>query len=301
MKTFSLTLICSIAIILTGCASSGSSTKSSSTKSTGFCPKAYSSTTALWLGGLANLAYEENKKTVKSKLDKQGLTLDKFNVKNKRYSVEGFIAYNKDKAVLAFAGTDDLKDLKNNVKTWSKSIDDKACGKKIRLHKGFHKAAMEIIKQDKGALISHLAKLQKQGKKIYITGHSLGGALATITAYYAKTADKPVNLAGVYTFGQPFTGDDDFQACFDKKLKNQTFRFVSDKDIIPKTRLDGSFRHVGQFLFFNEKGDLQNSKPKDYAGDFMSFAKSNLLNAHSMNSYYSLLEKNKGVNPFSCK
>lgn len=295
IKTYALTIICTIAIILTGCASSGSGQKLTS-----FCPKSYSSSTALWLGNLSKLAYEEDRKTIKSALKKQGLTLDKYDIRSKRYSVEGFIAYDKDKAVLAFAGTDDLKDLKNNAKTWSKPIDDKACGEQIRFHSGFHKAAMAVINNNDGALISHLAELQKQGKKIYITGHSLGGALATITAYYAKTAVKPVELAGVYTFGQPFTGDDDFQACYDEKLKNQTFRFVSDKDVIPKTRFDGSYRHVGLFLFFNESGDLQNSKPTDYAGDFMSFAKSNLLNAHAMSSYQSLLEKNKEINPFSC-
>ncbi len=296
MKTYFLALISIITIILTGCASSGSGLKMAD----GYCPKSYSSETALWLGGLANLAYEEDRDAVRSKLKVQNLTLDEYDFRNKKYSVEGFIAYDKDKAVLAFAGTDDIKDLKNNAKTWSEPVDDQACGKQLRFHSGFHKAAMEVINDDNGALIAHLSELQGQGKKVYITGHSLGGALAVITAYYAKTATKPIDLAGVYTFGQPFTGDDDFQSCYDEKLKDRTFRFVSDKDVIPKTRLDNSYRHVGLFLFFNETGDLQNSKPSDYAGDFMSFAKSNLLNAHSMSSYYSLLKKNSGVNPFAC-
>jgi triacylglycerol lipase len=296
MKIYSLALISFFAVLLTGCASSGSGLKTTDN----YCPKSYSSATALWLGGIANLAYEEDRNAVKSKLETQGLTLDEYDFRNKKYSVEGFIAYDKDKAVLSFAGTDDAKDLKNNAETWSEPVDDQSCGKQLRFHSGFHKAAMEVINHNNGALISHLAELQSQGKKIYITGHSLGGALATITAYYAKTATKPVDIAGVYTFGQPFTGDDDFQNCYDEKLKGRTFRFVSDKDIIPKTRLDSSYRHVGLFLFFNEKGVLQSSKPADYAGDFISFAKSSLLDAHSMSSYHSLLEKNKEVNPFSC-
>ncbi len=296
MKKIYLAFLSSTIIILTGCASSGSGPVSEN-----YCPKSYSSSTALWLGDLANLAYEENRNKISSELNKQGFTLDQYDIRNKKYSVGGFIAISHDKAVLAFAGTDGLKDWKNNAKTWSESIEDSSCGKKMRLHKGFKKTAMEVINNNNHALLTHLASLQSQGKKIYITGHSLGGALATITAYYAKTAKPSVDIAGVYTFGQPYTGDDDFQGCYDAHLKDLTFRFVSDKDIVPKTRLDSSYRHVGVFLFFNENGALQNSKPSNYAGDLVDFVKSDLLDAHSMTSYQTLLLKNKQVNPFSCQ
>ena len=296
MKSIYLAFIVAATIILTGCASSGSGPAS-----TDYCPESYNSSTALWLGEMANLAYEENKDTVRSELEKQGLTLDEYDIENKKYSVEGFIAYDNEKAVLAFAGTADFKDWKNNAKTWSEPIPSESCGKQMRFHSGFYEAAMEIINGKDGALITRLGELQNQGKEIYITGHSLGGALTAITAYYAETAAAPVKLTGVYTFGQPYTGDDDFQSCYDTQLKDRTFRFVTDKDIVPKTRLDKSYRHVGVFLFFNEDGDLLNSKPADYAGDFTDFVKSNLLNAHSMTNYRDYLEKNKEVYPFSCQ
>ena len=296
MKNIYLAFIAAATIILTGCASSGSGPASAD-----YCPESYNSSTALWLGDMANLAYEENKDNVRSELGKQRLTLDEYVIENKKYSVEGFIAYDNEKAVLAFAGTADLKDWKNNAKTWSEPIPSESCGKQIRFHSGFHEAATEIINGGNGALITRLGELQSQGRRIYITGHSLGGALAAITAYYAETATAPVKLTGVYTFGQPYTGDDDFQFCYDAGLKDRTFRFVTDKDVIPKTRLDSSYRHIGVFMFFDANGNLLNSKPSDYAGDFTDFAKSNLLGAHSMSSYRDFLEKNKEVNPFPCQ
>jgi triacylglycerol lipase len=125
--------------------------------------------------------------------------------------------------------------------------------------------------------------------------------MASITAYYLKTSETPIELAGVYTYGQPYTGDDDFQGCYDEKLKEQTFRFVTDKDVIPKMRFDSSYRHIGVFLFLDENGALLLSKPSSYEGDFVSLAKSDLGDSHSMSSYLNFLEKNKAVNPFACQ
>lgn len=295
MKTYTLFFVASLAATLTGCASSGAGPEAGN-----YCPKSYSSSSALLLGRLANLAYEENRGSIKAALKEQNLTLDEYDFRNKENSVDGFIAYDQEKAILVFAGSEDLKDWKNNAKTWSEPIDDKACGKQMRFHSGFNDAIAPVINDNNTALLFHMAELQSQGKKIYVTGHSLGGAFATISAYRLATAVKPVKLSGVYTFGQPFTGDDDFQSCYNGKLKDNTFRFVSDKDIVPKTRVDSSYRHVGNFLFFDGNGNLGNSKPSDYSGNFISFIKSNLLDAHLMGSYLALLEKNKGVNPFSC-
>lgn len=295
MKTYTSLFAASLIAILTGCASSGAGLEASN-----YCPKSYSSSSALLLGGLANLAYEGNRDSIKASLKEQNLTLDEYDFRNEENSVDGFIAYDQEKAILVFAGSEDLKDWKNNAKTWSEPIDDKACGKQMRFHSGFNDAIVPVINDNDAALLSHMAKLQSQGKKIYVTGHSLGGAFATISAYRLETAAKSVKLSGVYTFGQPFTGDDDFQACYNEKLKENTFRFVSDKDIVPKTRVDSSYRHVGNYLFFDEKGSLGTTKPSDYSGDFISFIKSNLLDAHLMGNYLALLEKNKDVNPFSC-
>jgi len=51
-----------------------------------------------------------------------------------------------------------------------------------------------------------------------VTGHSLGGAVATLTAAELST-NTNYNVADVYTYGEPRVGNKKFADWFNKKLK----------------------------------------------------------------------------------
>jgi hypothetical protein len=99
------------------------------------------------------------------------------------------------------------------------------------------------------------AKLQKL-EALFITGHSLGGAMAAIAAALLfkgspeeveRTAPLRQVLRGVYTYGQPFVGDAAFaRRCvgFDSRV----FRHVYANDIVPRLppRAMGHFKHFGR-------------------------------------------------------
>jgi GTP-binding protein EngB required for normal cell division len=110
-------------------------------------------------------------------------------------------------------------------------------------------------------------------KQICLTGHSLGGALATLAAY------RLINnfpFLSVYTFGSPRVGDQDFKVRY-KRNKIPHFRFENRNDIIPhlpphqqhrdsinktlnrffELRLpDVNYEHVGILQFINWEGHL---------------------------------------------
>ena len=91
---------------------------------------------------------------------------------------------------LAFAGSDDIGDWIQNAKAWPG-------GPRGRYHAGFY----EYQKQLSGCVNYYRNKLERWGIQLdYITGHSLGGAAATI---YAQEHGMP--LAGVATYGAPKT------------------------------------------------------------------------------------------------
>lgn len=73
---------------------------------------------------------------------------------------------------------------------------------------------------------------------LYVTGHSLGGALAILAASI-------FSVKAVYTFGAPKTGD----SVFADSLKNERiYRFENDRDIIttvPPSAIPFDFCHVG--------------------------------------------------------
>ena len=80
------------------------------------------------------------------------------------------------------------------------------------------------------------------------TGHSLGGALATLAA---KLIGKATPNIAAFTFGQPRVGDPLFAESYGPKH----YRFVTEKDVVPKVPLRGIFtryRHVGQEVILSE-------------------------------------------------
>ena len=64
-----------------------------------------------------------------------------------------------------------------------------------------------------------------------------------------------IPVQGVYTFGQPRVGNKDFAAAVNEKLGSGIFRFVNDRDIVPRVPLfTMGFCHYGNQTFFDRDG-----------------------------------------------
>jgi hypothetical protein len=89
---------------------------------------------------------------------------------------------------------------------------------------------------------------------LYVTGHSLGGAMAALLGVMLakQSAYAPIAevLRGVYTFGQPMVGTPRFAAACqdDPFLRERVVRFVYGRDVVAflPPRDTGAFRHFGQ-------------------------------------------------------
>ncbi|KAJ7283083.1 hypothetical protein O6H91_Y349000 [Diphasiastrum complanatum] len=96
--------------------------------------------------------------------------------------------------------------------------------------------------------------------KLYLTGHSLGGALAitfaAVLCYQNKTHILE-RLAAIYSFGQPRVGDKRFAEYMENKLNdpiNRNFRIVYGNDIVPRVPFDDQlfqFKHIAPCFYFN--------------------------------------------------
>ena len=112
-----------------------------------------------------------------------------------------------------------------------------------RVHGGFQKEVNDLW-MDILAELEHNDQL-KVRKDVYMTGHSLGAAMATISA----TRYKPAEL---FTFGSPRVGGSRFV----KNIKCTHYRFMNNNDIvcrIPPAWL--GFKHHGEMIYFNRFGD----------------------------------------------
>jgi len=99
-----------------------------------------------------------------------------------------------------------------------------------------------------------LVKLKSNLKTLYITGHSLGGAMAVLAAARLLKGDFgewPAEvLRGVYTFGQPMVGDAGFASYVAERFGDRLYRHVYADDVVPHLPPKSAFDyvHVGQEL-----------------------------------------------------
>jgi|GEM_PF-3383611 len=106
-----------------------------------------------------------------------------------------------------------------------------------RVHTGFYNALNDVYQ----SLETRVRALRAEhARPVFLTGHSRGGALATLCAYrFQAVGDIPVS--GVYTFGGPRVGDADaFVVNYTQKGLNHgmnlaatTFRWMYAKDPAP--------------------------------------------------------------------
>jgi triacylglycerol lipase len=117
-----------------------------------------------------------------------------------------------------------------------------------KIHRGFHEA-LDLVWHD---LFEVFNQWQYPDKKVWFTGHSLGGALAVLSAARLRRAHFPVE--GIYTFGQPCVGDKLFRQDFERDLRHVTFRFVNEEDVVPRALLCLGYCHAGQEYFIDRDG-----------------------------------------------
>jgi len=116
------------------------------------------------------------------------------------------------------------------------------------VHQGFYNSYLSIARQVNLAAKSLLANCQNC--HVYVTGHSLGAAVATLAAADLYTLTPDLTL---YTFGSPRVGDLAFATYFDKIVPD-TYRIVHGQDLVPHIpqRFLG-FRHVSREIWYYEE------------------------------------------------
>lgn len=148
-------------------------------------------------------------------------------------STQAFLARritDDDKAkmlVLAFRGTEkNLQDWKVDIK--AKLVPAKGEARIGRIHEGFQDAYYSVEQ-----LIEN--QLEKfPGVPLYITGHSLGGALAVVATRFIHAR----NLAACYTYGCPRVGD----LALAKVFKTPIYRHVNASDVVARLPLGDGYR-----------------------------------------------------------
>lgn len=211
---------------------------------------AYSDRTAWLMAKASKLAYlrfeknEDDRALLTTRLADGGFQLLRTFAAD---GTEAFLAANDKMAILAFRGTecDDARDILADlrVRFYRPDVSSK---KKGKIHTGFNGAYAKIEVELEAAVDA------LDGLPLYITGHSLGGAVATVAA----RENRHDNVAAVYTFGCPRVGCGDLEI----DLKVPVYRVVYRTDLIARVPFKAmGYRHAGHFVYIRGDGRVSPS------------------------------------------
>jgi hypothetical protein len=215
----------------------------------------YTSGNAYWMASLAKWAYGriENQNADQEqicealrRIDPKFMAVEFFDA----CSSQGMVFQHTDYVVAAFRGTDEIADWLDNLNAVCQP------GPLGGVHTGFFKALMDIWPAMKTQIRTWRRRSSDTADRpLWLTGHSLGGALATLAAATLIEADE--TFYGVYTFGSPRVGDRVFARTFNVEAKNRLYRFQNNSDIVSRipARIMG-YSHVGTFVYISERGRL---------------------------------------------
>lgn len=219
---------------------------------------------------LAALAYFDGKEA-KEAIKSLGYTYHKF---FEHDGAQCHVAYNKEEYVIAFRGTepDELSDVLADLNAWPAGAMTHGL-----VHSGF--------KGELDKLWNPLMRHWGQGhtkKKLYITGHSLGAAMATIAT---SRLEEEVDVEQLTTFGSPRVGTRKFV----KNIRTKHLRFVNNNDIVTKVPLFiMGYKHHGDLQYINFYGNVRKLTTWQAIKDKWRGYKSGILDGakdHGMQNY----------------
>lgn len=164
---------------------------------------------------------------------------------HKFFDIEGaqcHALWNKEEYILCFRGTepDELSDVLADLNAIPRGSMTHGW-----VHSGFRGELDKLWEQ----LVSHMNKHQK--KKLYITGHSLGAAMATIAC--SRIEDFRV-VYQLTTFGSPRVGTRKFV----KNIKTPHIRVVNNNDVVTRVPLwIMGYKHHGELTYINFYGNIR--------------------------------------------
>ncbi|VVB01295.1 unnamed protein product [Arabis nemorensis] len=211
----------------------------------------------------------------------------------------------RKRVVIAFRGTEQTKwkDLQTDLMLVPVGLNPERIGgdfkQEVQVHSGFLSAydsvRIRIISMLKMA-IGYIDDVAEREDKwhVYVTGHSLGGALATLLAIElasSQLAKRGEITVTMYNFGSPRVGNKKFAEVYNQKVKD-SWRVVNHRDIIPTVPRLMGYCHVAHPVYL-AAGEVESMEfQKDgYHGEVIGEATPDILVSRFMKGEKELVEK----------
>jgi predicted lipase len=193
------------------------------------------------------------------------------------------INHEQKNLAVVFRGSESIKDWYYDLQILKHKYKDK-----IWIHSGFYNQLHSdnihlcIINKVRSILD------QYPDYKIFVTGHSLGGALATLFGYIL--AHEIDNFITVVSFASPRIGNYHWKKSFEEKLNLKHFRVTNNRDLITATPTI-NYYHVGTDIKLYKDSFYINVGKTHSCFDYTIFSNWSVID-HSCELYYENLVNN---------
>ncbi|KMJ57705.1 hypothetical protein AB685_12670 [Bacillus sp. LL01] len=137
----------------------------------------------------------------------------------------GFILENEDAIVVSFRGTQTDLDWISDAEIFQRPFPYSGSSN-LLVHGGF----LSVYESMRDELLNSMNKLDPS-KTLFVTGHSLGGALATLFSLDCAINSKFPSIY-MYNYGSPRIGDEAFSRVYNEYVP-ASIRFVNLADLVP--------------------------------------------------------------------
>jgi triacylglycerol lipase len=199
----------------------------------------------------------------------------------------GFIAAKADDLYVSWRGTDSLKEWIEDAK-----FDQIPCDflpGKVNVELGFYElyamggkpgAGKDLVETPQQVVIEFLKNNPSTGK-VYVTGHSLGAALAVLNCLDILKNTPNQNVV-LYNFAGPRAGSPQFAEIYNEAAAH-SWRVVNPNDEVPKLPMENTFGNHFQHVEKEFDVTFGGSFPWEWGDD------------HSLDNYISHLSKGKSA------
>lgn len=208
----------------------------------------YCEQTALFLAVMCHLAYQTSSRVqqVINKLEGESTFICQSIAAD--IDTQCFVAEFPDHVLVAFRGSWQWQDWLTAVQ-FPETDGPLANGNNLgKVHKGMWDALQPVINE----ILAVLNEIDLEHKKLWLTGHSLGGGLANIFA--GVLHKQGINIQGIYTYACPRITDDHHAGIIENKVRGPFFRLENHFDPVPELppKSFASYRHSGSLIEIRE-------------------------------------------------
>lgn len=195
---------------------------------------------------------------MRSALTSRGWVIEKLSRKSNVADAKAYLVSKGDVKILAIAGTESLKDVEVDFRVGRVALnknaaplaaDEKNSGDKVFVHRGFRDYA-DVVLSD-GLAERLKSSLEKNPHEtLYLTGHSLGGSVATVAAVRLADMGVSKNRVKVISFGALAVGSHALANNYADKI--DLTRVIMKGDVLKKSLRALGYVQFGKTLEYRQ-------------------------------------------------